>query len=188
LKIVKVAPDAPLEKLAPLGCGLQTGAGTVINVLKVKAGSSIAIAGVGAVGLASVMAAKIANAGTIIAVDIHQSRLTLASELGATHEILSIGKDINEEIRKVVEEGVDYAIDCTGVPKIVESLIKSLGVKGQAVTIGSPGQGQTVTINIFDHLVNGRSYIGTHQGDSKPQQVTLTDPVLMHPVYSVFNF
>jgi len=166
-----VSADAPLEKLAPLGCGLQTGAGTVLNVLQVKPRSTIAIAGVGAVGLAAVMAAKIAKAGTILAVDVHQSRLTLASELGATHEIMSSGKDINEEIRKVVEDGVDYAIDCTGVPKIIESLIQALGVKGQAVTIGSPGQGQNVSINIFEHLVNGRSYTGTHQGDSNPSKV-----------------
>jgi Zn-dependent alcohol dehydrogenase len=171
MKIVKVGSDAPLEKLAPLGCGLQTGAGTVINLLKVRPGSSVAVAGVGAVGLAAIMAAKISNTGTVIAIDLHQSRLSLASDLGATNEILSVGKDINDEIRKVVEDGVDYAIDCTGVPKVVESLVSALGPKGQAVTIGSPGQGQTVSINIFDHLVNGRSYMGTHQGDSNPSQV-----------------
>lgn len=151
-----------------------------------KPESSIAIAGVGAVGLAAIMAAKISKAGTIIAIDIHQSRLSLASELGATDKILSLGKDINQEIRKIIEDGVDYAVDCTGVPKILESLITSLGVKGQAVTIGSPAQGQTVSINIFDHLVNGRSYTGTHQGDSNPSQGADFHALLM-VVHSVFN-
>jgi Zn-dependent alcohol dehydrogenase len=168
---VKVPSSAPLETFAPLGCGLQTGAGTVLNVLKISPGSSIAIVGVGAVGLAALMAAKISEAGTIIAIDIHESRLELAKSLGATHTIISKDKDINQEIRKIVEEGVNYAIDCTGVPRIIETMIDALSVQGKGVTIGSPGQGQKVSINIFDQLVNGRSYVGTHQGDSNPEKV-----------------
>jgi Zn-dependent alcohol dehydrogenase len=140
---------------------------------------------VGAVGLAALMAAKIAQAGTIIAVDVHQSRLDLARTLGATHGIVSKDKNIDEEIRKVVEEGVDYAVDCTGIPFLIERMIEALGVRGKAVTIGSPGQGQKVSIDIFHHLVNGRSYIGTHQGDSNPVEVrtdaTYTN-VIVHPV------
>jgi len=168
---VKVPSTAPLETFAPLGCGLQTGAGTVINVLKVSPGTSIAIIGVGAVGLAALMAAKICDAGTIIAVDIHESRLELAKSLGATHTINSKDRDLNQEIRKIIGDGVDYAIDCTGVPRIIETMIDALGVRGKGVTIGSPGQGQKVSINIFDQLVNGRSYVGTHQGDSNPEKV-----------------
>jgi Zn-dependent alcohol dehydrogenase len=117
------------------------------------------------------MAAKIAQAGIIIAVDIHQSRLDLAQTLGATHRILSRDKNIDEEIRKLVDGGVDYAVDCSGVPKVIEEMVEALGVRGKGVTIGSPGQGQTVSINIFHHLVNGRSYVGTHQGDSNPVEV-----------------
>lgn len=117
------------------------------------------------------MAAKISEAGTIIAVDIHESRLELAKSLGATHTINSKDKDLNQEIRKIIEDGVDYAIDCTGVPRIIETMIDALAVRGKGVTIGSPGQGQKVSINIFDQLVNGRSYVGTHQGDSNPEKV-----------------
>jgi aryl-alcohol dehydrogenase len=83
----------------------------VLNVLKVNPGNSIAIIGVGAVGLAAIMAAKIAQADTIIPVDIQESRLELAKSLGATHTIVSKDKDINEEIRKILGDGVDYAID-----------------------------------------------------------------------------
>jgi Zn-dependent alcohol dehydrogenase len=168
-----------LEIYAPLGCGLQTGAGAVLNVLKVVRGSSIAIIGVGPVGLAAVMAAKIAQAETIIAVDIHQSRLDLAISLGATHAILSKDNDIDAEIRKIIEDGVEYAIDSSGVPRIIESMMKALIVRGKGVTIASPGQGQKVSINIFDHLLNGRSYIGTHQGDSNPAQVNFPIDLLL---------
>lgn len=173
---MKVSSNASLETLAPLGCGLQTGAGAVVNVLKVPQGSSIAIFGVGAVGFAALMAAKTAKAATIIAIDIHQSRLDLALELGATHTILSKDKNVCEEIRKIVDGGVEFAVDCTGVPRVIESMIDALGVRGKGVTIGSPGQGQKVSVNIFDHLVNGRSYIGTHQGDSNPAEVRFLTP------------
>ena len=85
--LVKVSKTPPLELLAPLGCGLQTGAGTVMNSLAVRAGSSIALFGTGAVGLAAVMAARIVGAKTIIAVDINPKRLALSRELGATHRL-----------------------------------------------------------------------------------------------------
>jgi Zn-dependent alcohol dehydrogenase len=117
------------------------------------------------------MASKIAGASLIIAIDIHQSRLDLATSLGATHTILSKGKKITSEIRHIVQEGVDFAVDCTGVPTLIEEMISALAVRGKGVTIGSPGQGQSVSINIFEHLVNGRSYVGTHQGDSNPEKV-----------------
>jgi Zn-dependent alcohol dehydrogenase len=175
---VRVSPTAPLETLAPLGCGLQTGAGSVLNVLKVPKDSSIAVIGVGAVGLAALMASKIASAKTIIAVDIHQSRLELAVSLGATHTILSKNINLTEAIREIVPEGVNFAVDCTGVPVLIEQMISALAARGKGVTIGSPGQGQKASINIFDHLVNGRSYVGTHQGDSNPEQVCETFGIL----------
>lgn len=143
----------------------------MINVLKVTPGSSIAIIGVGAVGLAALMAAKICEAGTIIALDVHQSRLDLAISLGATHTVLSKDVDVEQGIRKIVPEGIDYAIDCTGLPKVIESMIRALGVRGKGVTVGSPGQGQTASINIFEHLAFGKTYVGTHQGDSYPPEV-----------------
>ena len=83
--VIKVRPDAPLELLGPLGCGIQTGAGAVINSLRVKAGSTIAVFGLGSVGLSAVMAARIAGCPKIVGVDVKPNRLDLASELGATH-------------------------------------------------------------------------------------------------------
>ncbi|NED84005.1 zinc-binding dehydrogenase, partial [Streptomyces sp. SID11233] len=87
--VVPVPADVPLEILAPLGCGIQTGAGSVLNDLRPEAGSVLAVAGTGGVGLAAIMAAKVAGCGTVIAVDVHDSRLELARELGATHTVNS---------------------------------------------------------------------------------------------------
>ena len=84
---VKVRDDAPLALLGPLGCGIQTGAGTVLRALEVEAGATFAVTGAGAVGLSAVMAARVAGATTIIAVDVVPSRLDLARELGATHVV-----------------------------------------------------------------------------------------------------
>ena len=98
---VRVARDLPLELLAPLGCGIQTGAGAVLNTLTPEAGSSIAIFGTGSVGLAALLGAVVAGCGTIIAVDIQTARLATATELGATHTINSAEEDVVERIREI---------------------------------------------------------------------------------------
>ena len=111
--LVKVPKSLPLELLAPLGCGLQTGAGTVMNSLAVRAGSSIAVFGTGSVGLAAVMAACIVKAKTIIAVDINNRRLKLACELGATHSINNRRSDLAASIKAITGSGVDYIVEST---------------------------------------------------------------------------
>src|SRR5919206_500141 len=111
--LVRVDKALPLELLAPLGCGLQTGAGTVMNSLAVKAGSSVAIFGTGAVGLAAVMAARIVGADPIIAVDIRPKRLKFAEEVGATHCIENRSIDLATSIRRITG-GVDYVLEITG--------------------------------------------------------------------------
>src|SRR5690606_5852194 len=98
---VKVRDDAPLELLGRLGCGIQTGAGTVLRALKLSAGATFAVTGAGAVGLSAVMAARVAGATTIIAVDVIPERLELARELGATHVFNGSETDAVEEIRRV---------------------------------------------------------------------------------------
>jgi len=111
--VVKVRKDAPLELLGPLGCGIQTGAGTVLNALKVGPGASFAAFGAGAVGLSAIMAASAAGATTIFAVDVVSSRLELALELGATHIVDSSKDDPVETIRSVIGKGIDFAMDST---------------------------------------------------------------------------
>lgn len=116
--LVRVSQDLPLDLLSPLGCGIQTGAGTVMNSLKVSSGASIAVFGTGAVGLAAVMAARLVHAAPIIGVDIKANRLELALELGATHTINNRRQDVAGGIASITGRGVDYVIETTGLSKM----------------------------------------------------------------------
>lgn len=137
--IVKVRDDANLDLLAPLGCGLQTGAGSVLNTLNVTEGSSVAIFGVGGVGMSAVMAAKLRKAKVIIAVDLQQSRLDLAKKLGATHTILGNEEDIVAKVHQIAPpNGVNFAVDCSGAAKVVETMLDCIGTRGRAASVGAP--------------------------------------------------
>ncbi|KAL6249143.1 hypothetical protein RBB50_004206 [Rhinocladiella similis] len=169
---VKVDKSLPLEILCCLGCGIQTGAGTVLNVLKPQVGSSIAVFGVGGVGLAAIMAAKNFTPATkIIAIDVVDSRLEMAKELGATHALNSKGRDIVELIRSVTDgDGVDYALDGTGNLAVVQAMIDSTANSGIAATVGGVPAGQHVKIEPSTWLQRNVSYIGSCQGSSVPQK------------------
>lgn len=158
---VRVPKTLPLELLAPLGCGLQTGAGTILNSLRVRRGSSVAVFGTGAVGLAAVMAARIAGAGTIIGVDLKRNRLRLARELGATHAIPS-GPRLADAIRKIAPGGVDYALEITGSDDVFEAAIDSLGPNGTLAMIATPAAG-------ISRLRPGQKMLEIIQGDSVAQ-------------------
>ncbi len=117
---IKIRKDAPLDLVGPLACSGQTGAGAVLNSLKPLAGDAIAVFGIGAVGLSSLMAAKIAGCDPIIAVDIHDRRLALARELGATHTINHTGRnDVVAEIRNITGSGVRHAIETSAHPAVL---------------------------------------------------------------------
>lgn len=166
--VVKIDKDMDLALAAPLGCGLQTGASTVLNVLKPEAGSSIAVFGVGAVGLSAIMAAKIAGCENIIAIDLHDNRLELAEELGATATINS-GKDVNvaEKIKEITGTGVQRVLDTTGVDMVVEQAILSLDTFGKLATVVTD---YSLNIPLEILALKGGSIIGTSQGDAIPQK------------------
>ncbi|KAK4175494.1 putative alcohol dehydrogenase [Triangularia setosa] len=170
--VVKVPVETDLALYAPLGCGMQTGAGAVLNSLNVKEGSTVAVFGVGSVGMAAVMAsAKIRKARIVIAVDLQQSRLDLAKELGATHGVLGNAKDVVQQIRDICQSnGCDYAVDATGVPFVIKTMIESLGTLGRASTVGAPGPGHSVAVDVMDHLTYGKEYVGCCEGDSLPKE------------------
>ncbi|BBI64835.1 hypothetical protein HSBAA_61410 [Vreelandella sulfidaeris] len=113
---VKVDPEVELALLGPLGCGIQTGAGTVLNRLKPEFGSSIVVYGCGAVGLSAVMAAKIIGCQRIIAVDINDDRLALARELGATHTVNGKQEETVDRVHEITGGGSEYAVETTGAP------------------------------------------------------------------------
>lgn len=148
---VKVDKSADLKALCAMGCGYQTGAGTVLNRIKPEPGSSIAIFGCGTVGLSAVMAAKISGCDPIIAVDIVPSRLQLAKELGATHVINSReSKSVPEDIRKLtVGEGVKYAVESAGPPMLIDIMLDSMQTRGTAVVASMHGDAEIpIKINI----------------------------------------
>lgn len=166
---IQVPADAPLELLGPLGCGIQTGAGAVINSLKVRAGSSFAAYGAGAVGLSAVMAARVAGATTIIAIDVVPSRLELAKELGATHTVNSKEEDVVEAVREITNGGADFALESTGRPEVLEAGIDALGGLGTMGIVGAPKLGTRASFDINSLLLGGRSIRGIVEGDSVPQ-------------------
>ncbi len=128
--VVKVRKDAPLEYLGPIGCGIQTGAGAVLNSLNIHAGSSFVVFGVGAVGLSAVMAAKIAGASVIIASDVNDKRLAMAAEVGATHVLDPRQVDVLAEIKKITGSGVDFALDTSAVTSVMEQAVSALRPRG----------------------------------------------------------
>lgn len=168
--VVKLPPDAPVELMGPLGCGIQTGAGAVFNSLDVQPGSSVVITGAGAVGLSAVMAAVVREASSIIAVDLHENRRVLAADLGATHTIDPQAGALAEQIRKIAPAGADYAIDTTAVAPVVEQLIGSLGMRGVLGLIGVPADPQAaVPVGLFQTPLLGLTIRGIVEGDSEPQ-------------------
>ena len=145
--LVKIDQDLDLNLFGPLGCGIVTGAGTVLEGLKPKAGSTIAIYGCGAVGLSAVMAAKIAGCTKIIAVDINEERLKLAIELGATHSINSKNNDIVETIREITGRGVDYGVEATGNSFVAKSALSALTNNGELTLIAAGYQEIAIDLN-----------------------------------------
>jgi aryl-alcohol dehydrogenase len=168
--VIKVSPEAPLATLAPLGCGLQTGAGAVLNELRPEAGSSLVVFGVGAVGSAAIMAARVAGCTTIIGVDLHDSRLELAEEIGATHTVNPATTDVAAEIAKITGgDGIDYALDTTGVPAVLRQAASALAIRGTLALVGAAKPGTDVNFEIGASLVKGWTFKTIVQGSAVPQ-------------------
>lgn len=164
--LVPVSRELPLELLGPLGCGFQTGAGTVINSLGVRAGSSVVVAGVGAVGLAAVMAARTVGATVIVAVDVLPARRKLAEELGATHTLDGHSHTLAEEIGEITGGGADHAVDTTGLPPVITALVRSLHSHGSCGLVGVQ-QGDLTVDPLL--IAAGRTIKGVIEGDAVPQ-------------------
>jgi aryl-alcohol dehydrogenase len=163
--VIKVPKDLPLELLAPLGCGLQTGSGAVLNALKVRPGSAFVAFGAGAVGLAAVMAAKIAGATKVIAVDINAERLKLASEIGATHTVNSSETDAVAKIMEITGTGADFSLECSGRPAVLRQAIDCLGFFGTCGIVGATPIGTEVAFDVNGVMIPGKRIMGIIQGD-----------------------
>jgi len=167
--VVKCSHPDKMEVYAPIGCGIQTGAGTVLNVLKPRKDESVVIFGIGSVGLAAVMAAKYLDVGMIVAVDLVPSRLELARELGATHVINSKEIDAVTGIKEITEGGANYAIDCTGIIKVIEDIVEAIGPEGTAAVVGVPPAEKKISIDPLSFLLANKKLVGVIEGDSNPE-------------------
>jgi aryl-alcohol dehydrogenase len=169
--VVKLPLDVPLELMGPLGCGVQTGAGAILNSLDVRPGSTVVIAGAGAVGLSAVLAAVVREASKIVVADLHAGRRALAVELGATHAIDPAVGLLSDQIREIVPGGADYAVDTTAVTVVVEQLLASLGMRGSLGLIGVPADPQaTFALGLFQPPLLGLTIRGIVEGDSVPDR------------------
>jgi len=167
--VTKLDPSVALDVVAPFGCGIQTGAGGVLNALRPPAGSSIAVFGTGTVGLAAVMAAHVSGCTTIIGVDVRPARLQVAQELGATAVIDASATDAVEAVRSATGGlGADFSVETTGSPQVLAQAVYATGPGGSCGLIGAPPFGAEVSLDINQMLALGRGLRGIVEGESVP--------------------
>ena len=169
VSLAKVPKDAPLEKICLLGCGVTTGIGAVLNTAKVEEGATVAIFGLGGIGLAAIIGAKMAKASRIIAVDINPGKFDIARELGATDCVnpKDFDKPIQEVIVEMTDGGVDYSFECVGNVQLMRAALESCHKGwGESVIIGVAGAGQEISTRPFQ-LVTGRVWRGSAFGGVK---------------------
>ncbi|MGJ4897728.1 zinc-binding dehydrogenase [Bradyrhizobium oligotrophicum] len=168
-RLTLLPPDLPMDVAVLLGCAAPTGMGAVYNVLKVQPGDAVAVFGTGGIGLNALMAASLAGAMPVIGIDPNPTRRALAQIYGATHVIDAAG-DVLAEIKKIVPQGVDLAVESSGIPGVMDQAINSTRQQGgRAVVIGNAKHGAALTLNpgVFNQ---GKSLLGTWGGDSVPDR------------------
>lgn len=168
--VIKIEKDLPLELLAPLGCGFQTGMGAVTLALRPRAGDSIAVYGCGAVGMAAIIAARLAGCSTIIAVDVNSRRLALAIEAGATHTINSQTEDVDARIIAMSDGGTNFALDTTGVAIVAEQALRGLRSRGTAAFVALSRPGSKFGFEARAIIGPGKTMRGVVQGDAIPSE------------------
>ena len=169
ISLAKVNKEAPLEEVCLLGCGVTTGMGAVMNTAKVEEGATVAIFGLGGIGLSAIIGATMAKASRIIAVDINESKFDLAKQLGATDCInpKAYDKPIQEVIVELTDGGVDYSFECIGNVDVMRSALECCHKGwGESVVIGVAGAGQEISTRPFQ-LVTGRVWKGSAFGGVK---------------------
>ncbi|ABC28306.1 Zn-dependent alcohol dehydrogenase, class III [Hahella chejuensis KCTC 2396] len=169
IALAKINPKAPLEKVCLLGCGVTTGIGAVLNTAKVEPGSTVAVFGLGGIGLSVIQGAAMANAGRIIAVDINSDKFEMAKALGATDCVnpKELSAPIQEALVEMTDGGVDYSFECVGNVQLMRAALESCHKGwGTSVIIGVAGAGQEISTRPFQ-LVTGRTWKGTAFGGVK---------------------
>ncbi|MBN8465125.1 NAD(P)-dependent alcohol dehydrogenase [Corallococcus exiguus] len=165
---VKVDASVPLERIAPLGCGFQTGAGAVLEAFRLQRGQQLAVFGAGSVGLAAIMAARVAGAARILAVDLSAERLELARELGATDTFLADEPGLTKTLVTLTRGGVDFALECVGSPQVLRQAFDVTRPLGTCGLLGLPGRDAEVSLSMTA-LLMGRKLVGILEGNVDPK-------------------
>ena len=169
ISLAKVNKNAPLDEVCLLGCGVTTGMGAVLKTAKVQEGDTVAIFGLGGIGLSAIIGARMAGAGRIIGIDINESKFDLAKQLGATDVVnpKNFDKPIQEVIVEMTDGGVDYSFECIGNVNVMRSALECCHKGwGESVIIGVAGAGQEISTRPFQ-LVTGRVWRGSAFGGVK---------------------
>lgn len=169
IAVAKVSKEAPLEKVCLLGCGITTGIGAVLNTAKVEPGATVAVFGLGGVGLSAVQGATMARASRIIAIDVNPDKFELARQMGATDTVNPNDHDqpIQQVIIDMTNGGVDYSFECVGNVKLMRAALECCHKGwGESVIVGVAGAGQEISTRPFQ-LVTGRVWRGTAFGGCK---------------------
>jgi len=166
--LVKIDKDIPFREAALFGCAVLTGVGAVVNTAKVQAGQSVAVIGLGGVGLAAVLGALASGAAQIVAVDLSESKLALAREMGATATVNARDGDAIEQVRAATGGGADFAFEFAGSAKALENAYKMTRRGGATVTAGLPPPDATLPVNIVNLVAEERTVKGSYIGTCVP--------------------
>ena len=168
--LVKIDPELPLDEAALFGCAVLTGVGAVVNTAQVRAGASVAVIGLGGVGLASLLGARVAGARQIVAVDLSDAKLELARSLGATHTFNATTADTTEKIREATGGGVEYAFELAGSVRALEGAYKITRRGGTTVTAGLPPPSATFALSPVNLVAEERTVKGSYIGTCVPSR------------------
>lgn len=168
--VVRIDPELPLDEAALFGCAVLTGVGAVINTAQVRAGASVAVIGLGGVGLASLLGARVAGARQIIAVDLSDAKLELAMSLGATHKFNAGQSDCHEQIRELTSGGVEYAFELAGSVRALELAFRITRRGGTTVTAGLPPPTATFALPPVNLVAEERTVKGSYIGTCVPSR------------------
>ena len=165
---VRIDKSIPLDKAALVGCGVMTGVGAVINTAKVEPGSNVVVFGCGGIGLSIIQGARLAGAEQIIAVDISDNKLEMATKFGATHVINGGNEDAVGKIFKLTRGGADYAFEAVGIPALMEQTYNCVRRMGTAIIVGVGKLSESIQLNALQLSLTGKVLKGSMYGDANP--------------------
>lgn len=173
--VVKCPVPDMLPWYSPLGCGFQTGAGTVLNAIKPTKSARVVIFGLGSVGLAALMAAAHLEVRQLIGVDVVDGKLDLVKTLGATHVVNSAkeGANLVAKLIEITGGGADVAIDCSGAPSALQAAVDCIGYGGSAVSVGVPRPGVKIDIETLPFFLGNKTFRSVIEGEATPSKVSL---------------